>query len=328
MVVSILVASAPVDARSRMTLGVSVYDGGSAAQVGDSIEDFTSDVGAKPRIWTLWSTWGDDDTREFPTEAANVIRSSGATPLIFWEPMAEHRADGSGNLICEDYSKHKIIAQGKFDGYIRQWARKAKQYNGPVLLRYAHEINATYFPWTVGNCGNTAKQFKNSWRHVYRIFRNVGARNVKFVWTVAKMRCPGGCNPFIKYYPGDAFVQYAGFSNFNWGVMMGVWNPMLKGVAQAMRSMKQVTRKPIIIAELGTAPRVGPAGDPSVDKPKWIRQGYPAVYKRFPQIKGIVYLNVDLGPVHPDWSLDGYGGAVHDAYGDIAKQRRFKGRIR
>ena len=44
---------------------------------------------------------------------------------------------------------------------------------------------------------------EKGWRRVVGLFRKVGARNVKFVWTVAKERCSGGCNPFADHYPGD-----------------------------------------------------------------------------------------------------------------------------
>jgi hypothetical protein len=73
---------------------------------------------------------------------------------------------------------------------------------------------------------------------------------------------------------------------------------MADGVQRSDRKIKAITRKPIIVIELAT--NTGARG-----KPDWIRNGYPAVYARFPGIKGVSYLNVDLRRIgHPDWSLD------------------------
>lgn len=327
---ALLVASAPVEAAQRkVTLGISMYTGADVSAVTSTFERFT--VGETPnvpapRIWSLWSQWGVPETREFPTAKANAVRDKGATPFIFWEPWTGNRLDSNGQMDCR-FARHKDIASGKYDKYIKRFARDAKAYGGTVLLRYTHEINAKYFPWTTNNCGNTVNAFKKGWRRVVGLFRKVGAKNVKFVWTVAKERCPGGCNPWADHYPGDRYVQYVGFSAFNWGQQKDVWQPMLKSVSGAMKTMREFTRKPVIIAELATAPCCGP--DDDMSKPNWIREGYPAVYRRWPQIKAIIWLNVDLRAIrHPDWSLDRPNPATRQAYAEIASQTRFKGRIR
>ena len=65
---------------------------------------------------------------------------------------------------------------------------------------------------------NTADTFVAAWRHVHGIFQDEGgADNVRFLWSVGKQKCRGGCNPYRAFYPGDAFVDYMGFSSFNWG---------------------------------------------------------------------------------------------------------------
>ena len=103
---------------------------------------------------------------------------------------------------------------------------------------------------------------------------------------------------------------------------------MVSGVSDVMVFFRGFTRKPVIVAENASNTLGG-------NKPQWIKSGYSAVYKRWPQVKAIVYLNVDLRPAHPDWSLNspGWSTAVgrsqsHRAYESINDQRRFRGRIR
>jgi Glycosyl hydrolase family 26 len=305
-----------------------------------TFQKFERQVGNTPRIWTLWSQWGNRNgqsdcvpgqgTCSFPTDAATWVAAEGAVPMIFWEPVRH------GALNPCEFSDHRRIANGAHDDYIRAWARAAKAYNRTVLVRFAHEINGAYFPWGLKNtpgtpsalCNDTASDYKAGWRRIVGIFRSVGATKVKFVWTVAKSTCKGGCNPYDDFYPGNSFVHYVGFSNFNWGAYSGKWVPMVSGVSEVMVKFRQFTRKPVIVAENATNTFGG-------DKPGWIRAGYEAVYRRWPQIRAIVYLNVNLAGVgHPDWSLNTPGwsssvgrSASHKAYESIADKRKFRGRI-
>jgi Glycosyl hydrolase family 26 len=322
----------------KVTLGVTIEEHNRDRA---TFQEFERQVGNTPRIWTLWSQWGsrngqssclpNQGTCSFPRDAANWIAAEGAVPMIFWEPV-RYGAQGSGH--CE-YSDHRNIKNGAHDAYIRDWARAAKAYNRTVLVRFAHEINGQYFPWGLKNssngalCNDTASDFIAGWRRIVTIFRQVGATKVKFVWTVSKSSCKGGCNPYDDYYPGNSWVHYVGFSNFNWGAAKNQWVSMVSNVSDIMVFFRRFTKKPVIIAENATNTYGG-------SKPAWIKQGYEAVYRRWRQIKAIVYLNVNLSHVgHPDWSLDtpgpytasGHVSASHRAYEWVADKKKFRGRI-
>jgi hypothetical protein len=324
---AVLLVVTPASAAVRkIALGVSMTEGhGSVAAIEDAMDGFAAATGRMPAIFTLWSQWGQPQTQAFPTEAAAAVRAKGAVPMIWWEPVIPPREKEIA-LGCP-YSRHSRIAAGEHDAYIKSWARAAKRFKTTVLLRYSHEINGKYFPWTTAQCGNTVKAYKQGWKRVFNLFQQVGATNVKFVWTVAKQNCrTKGCNPYKPYYPGDKFVHYAGFSSFNWGAQKS-WKTMVQGASVIMSFLKTFTSKPVIIAELATNRYGGPTGT-DADKPAWIRDGYPAVYSKFPQIKAIVYLNEDLtGVGHPDWSLNTPSGAI-GAYAELLTKARFRGTIR
>jgi hypothetical protein len=322
---AVLVGAAPAAAKHKVALGVAMEAGQHDIAAYD---EFKEAVGRQPAILTLWSQWGQDATKAFPAQKAQEVWDRGATPMIWWEPVIPGGQTPGQNEIdagCP-YSRLKRIVNGRHDQYIHQWARQAKRWGnqtgGIVLLRFLHEVNGRYFPWGVHKCGNNAKAYKQAWKHVHRIFKKVKANNVKFVWTVAKQKCQTkGCNPYKRFYPGDKFVDYAGFSSFNWGSHGGkTWTPMIEGVRITMRHITAFTKKPIILAELASNTAGG-------DKAQWIRDGYPAVYSRFPRIRAIVYLNEDLRSVgHPDWSLRTQ--AHRDAYAWLLTQPRFRGKIR
>ena len=315
---ALIVPASPVAGARRVTLGVTIEHRNRDAATFDR---FTDQVDNRPRIWTLWSTWGNASTRDFPSGAAAWVAGRGAVPMIFWEPF-------SGFNSCT-YADHRRTANGDYDDYIRTWAQAAKRHGKTIILRWAHEINGAFFPWGIKNqtCADTVTDYKNAWRRIHGIFDQVGADNVKFLWTIAKSSCRGGCNPYKDYYPGSAYVDYVGFSNFNWGAYKNKWTPMVSGISDVMVFFRQFTRKPVIVAENASNTLGG-------SKPDWIKSGYPAVYNRWPQVKAIVYLNVDLRPDHPDWSLDSPGWSTsagrsmsHRAYERVANQRRFRGRI-
>jgi hypothetical protein len=294
----------------RIALGVTVKDGRQMS----ALAAFRDAIGGRtPATWSITSDWGDPATRDFPTLAASRARERGATPLIWWQPVDPDA------LSSPTYARHANLIAGRHDDYIRRFARAARDFGSPVILRFAHEANGNHFPWGVTGFDNTAASYVGAWRRVHRLFREVGATNVKFLWSVAKKACPGACNPYAAFYPGDAYVDYLGFSNFNWGSPRA-WQPMVKGFRKVTDLLSQISPKPIVAAENASAAQGG-------DKAAWIREGYRAVYAELPRISAIIYLDVDLRAAgHPDWRL-GSPAAALAAYARIASLPEFQGRL-
>ena len=298
----------PPPATRKVALGISMPDNRDMA----TLDGFTaSNNGHQPALWSVWTQWGLDTTQDFPTDTAEALRTRGVTPFIFWEPW-DPRDEGS-----RDY-RYERIASGALDGYIRSFARDAKAFGELVILRFAHEANGGYFPWVVGQTDNTREQYLDAWRHVWTIFDQEGASNVKFLWSVAKQKCVG-CNPYADFYPGDKYVDYMGFSSFNWGAEDGkVWSTMYDGYKLVTNHLASISNKPIIVAETGS-------NDVGGDKGAWINDGYREVYDKLPQIVAIMYLNFDLRKDgHPDWSLTRFGGSK---YALISGLSQFKGKL-
>lgn len=290
----------------KLALGVSMlpYDDMAA------VDAFTASVGGHtPAIWSIWRDWG-DTTRTFPAMTfLNGLKARHIVPMVMWQPV-----DGRDPTRAA-FTYHRIN-QGFFDDYIRKWATKAKAWGGRIILRFAHEMDGRWFPWGIGNFDNTPAKFVKAWKRIWTIFKGpggVGATNVAFLWSPL---APCACQPDL--YPGDGYVDYVGMSAFNWGG--ADWRPLIEPVHRRYLQLRQLTHKPIILAETGSAP--------GVDKAAWITKGYQAVYTDTPSIKAVVYFNVDMrAGSQPDWRLTSPAKALA-AYAKLFDQAQFRGRIR
>ena len=270
--------------------------------------------GHKPAMAAIWVQWG-SGAPAFPTSVANGLRDRGITPFIWWEPV------NSADLSDGTYSRHKNISDGDHDAYIRQFARAARDFGSPVLLRFAHEMNGSYFPWAVNKFDNTASTFIAAWRHVHGIFQAEGATNVKFVWSVARQGVPRRLQPVRLPVAWGRLRRRDGLQCLQLGnVRRQELELDVRPVpAHGHRHGARSSSKPIIVAETGSTDLGG-------DKAAWIRDGYRAVHDQLPQIKGIVYLNADLRDLgHPDWRLATPLSAL-TAYAQIAAMAEFSAR--
>ena len=334
LTLALLATTLPAAARDQMALGVSMPNQDLVGFTGQ----MTHRGGEPPALWSIWSQWGargankqwKNKNREcnfdlnlncaFPAGQATQAWNAGATPVIWWEPVIP----GASFQANERFGRHKRTLQGKNDKYIRQWANRARAWgeaeDRKIILRLAHEGNGTFFPWTIGNYDNTNKTFKKFWRHVWKIFKQQGARPyVDFFWSMNKKKCKG-CNPFKVIWPGGKYIDYVGFTAFNWGKQKS-WKSMMKVLEQPMRQLGKVTKEPVIVGEL--ASHFKPT---SKSKADWIRNGYNGAYSKWPRLKGIMYLNAKPGFGHPDWRLDKPDdGSALQAYADITSLFKFKG---
>jgi hypothetical protein len=322
LAMTVTVAAPAAAGTRKVALGVTMRNSASL----DTYDGFTASAGRAPAIWMLYRSWLGSGNTGFPNTAfLNHMSDRGTVPMITWQPWDP--AVWNEPRITYD----KILA-GRFDAYIRSFARSARDYGRPVILRFAHEMDGAWFPWGVHRFSNTPAKFRRMWRYVWNKFQANDATNVRFLWSP---NTPGSVD-LGPIYPGDRYVDYAGFSSFNWGypsnryerrVRPGSrWKTMLEVVGPATRALMEISSRPIIVAETASSSNA-PRG---TSKAAWIRDGYPAVFRTYKRIKAIVYFNIDMRPPpdrHEDWRLTSPGGAPLDAYRSLLTQTRFKGRI-
>jgi mannan endo-1,4-beta-mannosidase len=247
-----------------------IYEPGAPASYGP-IEDFTALMrGETPRIVLYFSSWGEP----FHTAFARTALEHRALPLVQIQP---------------DDMSLAAIAAGRFDGYLRSYAQQVRAFRDPVIIGFAHEMNGFWYSWGFGHASPRA--WVAAWRHVVTVFRQQGADNVTWLWTVNIMAPPGIPSP-RSWWPGPAYVTWVGIDGYYLlarDSFEGVFGPTIADV-------RRFTGKPILIAETGIGTGHVPSAVPSLVT--GIRQNH---------LLGLVWFDA---PGQLNWRLEGHPAAL------------------
>jgi len=249
------------------------------------VNAFEQTARAHASIVMWYSDW------KHPVNSAQLraIARRHAIPEITWEPW-----DYTGGLRHPQpqYTLASIIS-GRHDAYIRAWARGLRVYGGPVLLRFAQEMNGNWYPWAEAANGNRPGQFVRAWRHVHNLFNAEHVHNVKWIWSpVARFGVP----IILSQYPGDAYVNIIGLSGFNGGTAaFGIgWRSFSSLFDRTLRTLHRFApREPVQVSEVGSAERGG-------NKGAWITSMFNDL-RRHPQVKSIIWFDLRK---QTDWRIN------------------------
>ncbi|MDP3890040.1 glycoside hydrolase family 26 protein [Nocardioides sp.] len=232
--------------------------------------------------------WGVEENG-FDLDRARAVRARGGIPMVTWEPWDYRRGRNQ-----PAYRLKRIVA-GRFDAYIRANARQMAAVNGPVWLRFAHEMNGRAYPWSIGVNGNSGRDYIRAWRRIVRIFRAQGATNVRFIWCPL---VPGpGTSPIKRSFPGDKHIHYVGMDGYNAGreADWGGWLSFDEVFRPLYRQLRRMSRRKVIIAETGCAERGG-------NKATWISSAFGRrLAKHYPAVRAVVWFNE---PREADWRME------------------------
>jgi beta-mannanase len=205
------------------------------------INKLASTAGAHPTMLQFFVKW----TEDFRPDSIPQTYKQGALPIISWEPWAGVKEGRSQ----PNYSLAKI-ASGQFDAYITKFATAVRDQKWPVGIRFAHEMNGNWYPWSEQQSPNHLGDYVKAWRHVHDVFQKVGATNVIWIWSPNITR-PVPKISLEKLYPGDAYVDWIGMVGYadEESTASVVFQP-------TMTTVRKFTKKPFIITE--TSAQSGP----------------------------------------------------------------------
>jgi mannan endo-1,4-beta-mannosidase len=186
------------------------------------IDQFAQAIGRQPNIVVYYSHWLVPFDVHFATTAAR----HGAVTLVQIAPLNVSLAS---------------IASGRYDGYLRSYALAVKAFGARVILSFGHEMNGHWYSW--GNRHTAATVFVAAWRHIVTIFRELGTRNVTWLWTV-NIVGPSTPDP-ASWWPGSSYVNWVGIDGYYRSPSEGfasVFGPTIVDV-------RELTSDPILIAE-------------------------------------------------------------------------------
>lgn len=202
-----------------------------APQSYSGIEKFTRLIGYRPNIAVYYSSWWEPFQLHF-ARAANAHR---AIPMVQIEPSAVSLA---------------AIATGKYDSYLRAYARAVRLFGHPVILSFGHEMNADWYNWGYRHTGPAV--FRAAWRHIYNVFTATGATNVIWLWTVNVVGGPQ-VSAVNRWWPGPSYVTWTGIDGHYFQPHIRFANLFGATLGQ----VRKLGRNPVLIAEAGIAPYVG-----------------------------------------------------------------------
>jgi hypothetical protein len=221
----------PVHATLPPKLGsyLGVYEPGSPPSY-QPIAAFTTAVGRRPNLAEYFTGLA----APFKSGFVGLLHSHGVTPLIQIDPT-------DANV--------SAIASGAYDVYLRSYADEVADYGHAVVIGFGHEMNAPWYSWGYGNLAATT--FVAAWRHLVGVFRQEGADNVTWLWTI---QTDGpGTGPISDWWPGASYVSWVGIDGFYYRPADTFNSVFGRTIAQ----VKSLTDKPVLLSETAVGPAAG-----------------------------------------------------------------------
>jgi beta-mannanase len=204
--------------------------------------------------------------------------------VVTWEPWKPATAESI------DYDK---VLSGGYDSYIASFAKQIKSIPGTVFIRFAHEANGNWYPWSGVKIGK--QKYIALYRYVKDKFDALGVTNAKWIFSINCEDVPNEeNNRYLLYYPGDSYVDYVGIDGYNWGdtKSWSKWISFAEIFSGRFEAVTQEINKPVLITEFSSTSSGG-------DKAEWITQALKSI-RRMKTIKGFVLFNRDK---ETDWSF-------------------------
>jgi mannan endo-1,4-beta-mannosidase len=260
------VAHAALAPRPSSYLGV--YEPGSPPAYPE-IEAFGQAAGRKPNLAGYYSGWG----QPFEGGFARTLHQHGITPVV--------QIDPTGASIA-------AIAAGTYDSYLRSYADSVRSFGHAVVIGFGHEMNASWYSW--GYRHVPAATFVAAWRHVVTVFRQQGADNVTWLWTVQGV--VPGTGPVRSWWPGRQYVTWIGIDGYYYRPS----DTFAAVFGSTISQVRDFTRLPVLLSETAVGPR---AGQPA--KIADLFRGMAAA-----RALGLVWFDIAQhdGIYHQDWRIE------------------------
>lgn len=254
-------------------VGVAVKGG-----IVSGVRSFSRATGARIAMVEIYTRFG----APFPGLASHRVTSSGARPLIQWNPRGSPLAK---------------IAAGGYDTYLRSYAASVKRFGRQVVLSFGHEMNGSWNSWGAGHVRPST--FVAAWRRIHNVFARAGVHNVTWSWDPSHV----GDLP-RPWWPGPRYVDTIGIDGYQ-----RPGQTFAQIFADRLANIRSFTSKPIYIAETSVAP--------SSDQARQIIGLFNGV-QRF-HLSGFVWFDIDHLEA---WRLEGRPAAVRAFRSAVAQTNR------
>jgi mannan endo-1,4-beta-mannosidase len=274
-------ARASLPARPTSYLGV--YEGASPGSY-QQVRQFGRTIGTSPNIALYFSTLSEPFQSQFAADAL----AHRAIPAVQISPL----------IANAEVSLSKLAA-GRFDPLLRAYADEVAAFGHAVIIGFAHEPNGFWYPWGEDNVKPAV--WIAAWRHFVDVFREQGADNVIWLWTM-NLESPSTL-PISEWWPGASYVTWIGLD----GYYASSEDTFKSIFGSAISTIRSITRAPILVAETGVAA--------SASELHQIRDLFTAVRRR--GCLGFIWFDKDTS--RGMWRLEGGQAAIRVFRHEVAR---------
>jgi hypothetical protein len=185
------------------------------------------------------------------------------------------------------------ITAGRWDEPLRRLAAELASLDRPVFLTFDHEVDSAKKLDVRG----TAGEYVAAWRHLHRLFAEVGAKKVVWVWVVTGSNRNWSRVPDV--YPGNSYVDWLSWDPYNssgcrdravnpseWRSFKATVQPFYEWLQTNGKAAGIDIGKPYMLSEFGT---VSDPDDPTAAA-RWY-DAIPGALKTFPKLKALTLWN-------------------------------------
>lgn len=263
-------------------------------------ELFVNAAKKRPNLLMFFSGWD----RDYPTDKIVATWRRQMLPIITWEPRQTVQVTvPSDEAPATDGLALASIINGEHDDYIKKYAGDVAALGLPVGIRFAHEMNGPWYPWSEQANGNHPGEFVQAWRHVHDIFTAAGATNAIWIWSPSRVD-PYPNIDLASLYPGDEYVDWLGMTGYFRHVEQ---TPTFAHTfAKTLDALKDVAQKPVMLSEVGATE----SGANRAKKVAWIQDLFKGI-KENPEIIGFAWFDQSIEG--NDWRIESSSAAA-DAF--------------
>jgi|GEM_PF-2349392 len=260
-----------------------------------------------------FATDGGHVANELPGNEIQTLLNNGYTPVITWEPMFQ----GYARLDPVQPRLNNII-NGDYDAYIDNFANKMKTYTDTVIIRFMHEFEGDWYPWSITHNGQDPARYVAAYRHVVDRFRARGVTKVKWMWCVNSDYFPyKSYNWVVPAYPGNSYVDIIATDIYNnhYPTALPWWRSFRWQTTETYYYLtKYFPAKPLYICEVGCRERLSGENTSSESKGAWFAKMDKELQSDYHKVRALLFF--DAAP-DQNWFLNSSAGSVQSLTDNI-----------
>jgi beta-mannanase len=237
-------------------------------------DDVTKQVGTATNMTGYFQGFD----QAFNASAVQRSWANGRLPVMTWETTPSQ--SGNDSPYIPGYTNADIMGPA-FADYIKNYAAAIAANGQPMVIRFDHEMNGTWYNWSDGTTQQNAPgSYVAMWKYVHQVFQDAGANDyVIWDWSPTRVDSLGNAGRMTQaylnaYYPGDDVVDWVGMSGYyRDSTTAPTFANTFSATLKQLRALPHTTgAKPIFLAEIG-ATETGGTGQ----KAKWFASLFDAL---------------------------------------------------